>query len=132
MTLKDIVTSKPAKMVSCRTDCGLAQAITLMESDSVGSVLVMDDDDRLVGIFTQQDIMHCLEKQIPIHDTVIGSVMTTSPLTLDGSVDISVAVSLMSEKKIRHLPITENGQIIGVISYRDLISYLLPEILFME
>ena len=61
----------------------------------------------------------------------MGNVMTTKPITLDPSIDISIAVHLMSDKKIRHLPVIEDGKIIGMISYRDLISYLLPEVLYM-
>jgi CBS domain-containing protein len=91
----------------------------------------MDEEGKLAGIFTERDIMHCFAKKISFNDTVMGSVMTAAPITLDGAVDISVAVQLMSEKKIRHLPITEDEKIIGMISYRDLVSYLLPEVIYM-
>ncbi len=131
MTLKDVITSKPTKMVTCKKDCKLADAVTIMDGNSVGSILIMDEDGRLVGIFTERDIMHCFAKKISFTDAVMGSVMSSKPITLDGSVDIGVAVHLMSEKKIRHLPITEDEKIIGMISYRDLVSYLLPEVIYM-
>jgi CBS domain-containing protein len=57
--------------------------------------------------------------------------MTKKPISLDSAVDIAVAVQLMSEKKIRHLPVTEDEKIVGMISYRDLVSYLLPEVIYM-
>jgi NADH-quinone oxidoreductase subunit F/NADP-reducing hydrogenase subunit HndC len=131
MTLKDVIASKPSKMVTCKTDCKLADAVTIMDGNSVGSILVMDESGQLAGIFTERDIMHCFAKKIPFNDAVMGSVMSSKPITLDGSVDIGVAVHLMSEKKIRHLPITEDEKIIGMISYRDLVSYLLPEVIYM-
>lgn len=131
MTLKDVIASKPARIITCRKDTRLSDTVTQMEENNVGSVLVVDEEEELVGIFTERDIMHCFANKISLNDEVMAAVMTSKPISLDVSIDISVAVSVMSEKKIRHLPVTENGRIVGIISYRDLISYLLPEILFL-
>lgn len=132
MTLKDVIATKPARIIACRKDTRLSETVAQMDESNVGSVLVFDEEEQLIGIFTERDIMHCFANKISLNDEVMGSVMTARPITLDVSIDISVAVSLMSEKKIRHLPVTENGQVVGIISYRDLISYLLPEIFFMS
>ncbi|MBI5102087.1 MAG: CBS domain-containing protein [Nitrospirae bacterium] len=131
MLLKDVLQSKPMKVVTCKKDCKLSDAVTIMDGNNIGSILIVDDNKQIIGIFTERDIMHCFAKKVPINEEVMGNVMTQKPITLDSSVDISVAVQLMSEKKIRHLPITENEQIVGMISYRDLVSYLLPEIIYM-
>lgn len=131
MTLKDVVTSKPSKMVTCKKDCKVSDAVTIMDGNNVGSILVLDEEKKIVGIFTERDIMRCFAKKINLNEAVMGDVMTAKPITLDASIDISVGVNVMSEKKIRHLPITENEQIIGMISYRDLVSYLLPEVIYM-
>lgn len=131
MLLKDVIQSKPTKMVTCKKDCKIADAVTIMDGNNVGSILVLDDDQKLIGIFTERDIMHCFAKKISMNDEVMGNVMTAKPISLDASIDISVAVNVMSEKKIRHLPVTEDEKIIGMISYRDLVSYLLPEVIYM-
>lgn len=131
MILKDVVKSKPVKVVTCKKDCKVADAVTIMDGNNVGSILVFDETKQLAGIFTERDIMHCFAKNISFVDAAIGSVMTPQPVTLDASTDIGVAVNVMSEKKIRHLPVTENEEIIGMISYRDIVSYLLPEVIFM-
>jgi NADH:ubiquinone oxidoreductase subunit F (NADH-binding)/CBS domain-containing protein/Pyruvate/2-oxoacid:ferredoxin oxidoreductase delta subunit len=131
MTLKDLMQSKPTKMVTCGKDSKVAEAISIMDSNNIGSVLVVDEEKKIVGIFTERDIMHCFAKKIAVNETALGDVMTQKPVTLDGSIDISVAVKVMSEKKIRHLPVTEDEKVIGMISYRDLVSYLLPEVIYM-
>ncbi|MCX5718151.1 MAG: CBS domain-containing protein [Nitrospirae bacterium] len=131
MTLRDVIKSKPAKILTCKKDCKIADAITIMDGNNVGSILVTDNNGELIGIFTERDIMHCFTKKISVNDEIMGNVMTTKPITLDPSIDISIAVHLMSDKKIRHLPVIEDGKIVGMISYRDLISYLLPEVLYM-
>ncbi|MCL4492134.1 MAG: CBS domain-containing protein [Nitrospirae bacterium] len=102
-----------------------------MDGKNIGSLLVLDSDKKLVGIFTERDIMHCFAKGTQFKTEVMKNVMTPNPTTLDASTDISVAISLMSDRKIRHLPVMENETIIGMVSYRDLVSYLLPEVIYM-
>ncbi|HDZ88160.1 MAG TPA: CBS domain-containing protein, partial [Nitrospirae bacterium] len=131
MTLKDVLESKPSQMVTCTKDCKISDAVTIMDGKNVGSILVMDKDGQLVGIFTERDIMHCFVKKINFNEDSIAKVMSTEPVSLDGSSDISVAINVMSEHKIRHLPVVENEKLIGMISYRDLVSYLLPEVVYM-
>ncbi|MEJ2683350.1 MAG: NADH-ubiquinone oxidoreductase-F iron-sulfur binding region domain-containing protein [Candidatus Sulfobium sp.] len=131
MTVKDLMQSKPTKMVTCGKDAKVAEAIGIMDSNNVGSVLVVDEEKKIVGIFTERDIMHCFAKKIAVNEAVLDDVMSRKPVTLDGSIDISVAVKVMSEHKIRHLPVTEDEKVIGIISYRDLVAYLLPEVIYM-
>jgi CBS domain-containing protein len=102
-----------------------------MDGHNVGSILILDHEDRLAGIFTERDIMHCFAKNIPLLDEPISNVMTPNPITLDSSEEISVAIKVMSEKKIRHLPVMEDGKLIGVVSYRYVVSCLLPEVIYM-
>ena len=131
MTLKEVLHTRPSKMVTCRTSCLIADAVAVMDAQNVGSILILDPDDKLAGIFTERDLMHCFAKEISLRDWPISKVMTRNPVTLDSSEDINVAIKLMSEKKIRHLPITEDGKLIGVVSYRYVVSFLLPDIIFL-
>lgn len=119
-------------MVTCKTTCLVADAVTVMDGHNVGSILILDQEDKLAGIFTERDIMHCFVKNISFKDVTMEKIMTPNPITFDSSTDISVAVTVMSEKKIRHLPVTEGGKIVGIVSYRDLVSYLLPQVICMS
>jgi CBS domain-containing protein len=131
MTLKELLDSKPSKMVTCRTTCLVADAVTVMDGHNVGSILILDEQGRLAGIFTERDIMHCFAKNISLREESIANVMTPNPTTLDSSEELSVAIKVMSEKKIRHLPVMEGGKLIGVVSYRYVVSCLLPEVIYM-
>ncbi len=130
--LKDMIAGRQGKVVKCTLSCKVSDAIVKMDGLDVGSILVFDDNDNLVGIFTERDAMRCFTKKISIKDEPIYKVMTKNPITLDISTDIGIAVNLMSMKKIRHLPVTENDKVVGMISYRDLVAYLLPEVLYMS
>jgi CBS domain-containing protein len=130
MTLKYLLKSKPSKMITCKTTCRVADAVTVMDGHNVGSILIMDEEDKLVGIFTERDIMHCFAKNLSFKDVTMDKIMTPHPITFDSSTKISRAIEVMSEKKIRHLPVTEGGKLVGIVSYRDLVSYLLPQVIF--
>jgi CBS domain-containing protein len=130
MTLKYLLQSKPSKMITCKTTCQVADAVTVMDGHNVGSILILDEEDKLVGIFTERDIMHCFAKNLSFKDVTMDKIMTPDPITFDSSTKISHAIEVMSEKKIRHLPVTEGGKLVGIVSYRDLISYLLPQVIF--
>lgn len=131
MTLKEILQTKPTKMITCRPTCLIIDAVTVMDGHNVGSILILDEDDKLVGIFTERDLMHCFAKNISLRNDKMANVMTPDPITLDASEDISTALTIMSEKKIRHMPVMENGKVAGVVSYRYIISRLLPDVIFM-
>lgn len=131
LTLKELLETKPLKMVTCRTTCLVSDAVTVMDGHNVGAILILDSQDRLAGIFTERDLMHCFAKNIPLQQESIASVMTPNPLTLEHSENISVAIKVMSENKIRHLPVMEHDKVIGVLSYRYVISCLLPEAIYM-
>ena len=117
-------------MITCKTTCRVADAVTVMDGHNVGSILILDDEDKLVGIFTERDIMHCFAKNLSFKDVTMDKIMTPNPVTFDSSTKISHAIEIMSEKKIRHLPVTEGGKLVGIVSYRDLVSYLLPQVIF--
>ncbi len=131
MTLKDVLESKPSQIVTCTKDCKLSDAVSIMDDKGVGSILVMDKEEKLIGIFTERDVMHCFSQQVNFKEDVVGKVMSKDLVALDSSTDIGVAVNVMSKHKIRHLPVLENEKFKGMISYRDLVSYLLPEVIFM-
>jgi signal-transduction protein with cAMP-binding, CBS, and nucleotidyltransferase domain len=131
MTLKDLLQSKPSKMVTCRTTCLVSDAVTVMDGHNVGSILILDHDGKLAGIFTERDIMHCFAKNISLREEPIANVMSRNPITLESSEELAVAIKVMSERKIRHLPVMEEGKLIGVVSYRYVVSCLLPEVIYM-
>ncbi len=131
MTLKDVLKSKPSQLVTCTRYCKVTDAVNIMDGKDIGSILILDENKKVVGIFTERDIMHCFVKRVSFNDEIIENVMSTDPVTLDASTDIGVAINVMSEKKFRHLPVMEDDELIGIISYRDLVSYLLPEVIYM-
>jgi signal-transduction protein with cAMP-binding, CBS, and nucleotidyltransferase domain len=131
MILGNIIKSKPLIIVTVHKDQKISDAVKVMGEKNVSGVFVVDADEKLVGLFTERDIVHCVVKGVSLADEVIGNIMRTDLTTFDPSIEISSAIAIASKKNIRHLPVVEGDRIVGMITFRDLVSYLLPEICYM-
>ena len=101
------------------TDATVGEAVSLMAKLRIGSALIMDGD-RLLGIFTERDTVRALSQA---HDAVrheIESWMTHDPKTVSPDTETEDALQTMLDNGFRHLPVVEDGKVIGMISMRDL------------
>ncbi|MDI6891352.1 MAG: CBS domain-containing protein, partial [Thermodesulfovibrionales bacterium] len=130
MTLRDVLQLKPYEIVTINKDHAVRDAVKIMSERNVSGVFVVDENNKLASIFTERDIVRCVFNNISLDET-IENVMRRDITTFDSSVEISSAISVASRKKIRHLPVVEGDKIVGMITFRDLVSYLLPEICYM-
>lgn len=101
-------------------------AIELMVERDVGSVLVVDRDDRLVGIFTERDLLrHYLEAQSKFLYLTVEEVMTSPVISVSPTTPLAQALELMSEKDIRHVPVLDrDGRVVGYLTWKNLFRVL--------
>src|SRR5213592_2022736 len=98
------------------------EASTVMWARRVGSALVMRGDD-LEGIFTERDIMKALSKDADRGRTMtVREFMTLEPRTIDADATVGVALDVMLTNGFRHLPVTEGGGLVGIVSMTDLVQ----------
>jgi len=131
MKLIDILKSKPSEVFTVSERTTIINAVKLMHQKNIGAVLIVDKKDKLVGIFTERDVVHNAARNVSFETELVANVMSRDLTTFEASVEISEAMAVISEKKKRHLPVVENGKVIGIITYRDFVTYLLPEVVFM-
>ncbi len=105
-------------------DISVAAAVDVLNRAKVGSVLVMDGE-RLVGIFTERDILRRVvgEKRDPA-STKVSEVMTRDLVVMRPSSSVVDAMRVISEKRIRHVPVVEGSTVVGVVSQGDLNHWL--------
>ncbi|MEM1685007.1 MAG: CBS domain-containing protein [Acidilobaceae archaeon] len=97
-------------------------AVKLMYRENIGSIIVTSPEGRVLGIFTEKDLVRVIGEGKPL-STKLGEVMTKDPITVREEDTIVKAVTILSEKRIRHLPIVDSeGRIKGVVSVRDIVS----------
>jgi len=130
MTLKDILNSKPYEIVKINGNCRILDAVKMMSDKNVSGIFVVDEKDKLISIFTERDIVRCVFNNTP-PDEYLQSLMMRDITIFEPSTEVSAAIAIASRKKIRHLPVVEGDKIVGMVTFRDLVSYLLPEICFM-
>jgi len=120
MRVSDIMTEAA---VSDQADDTLAEAARKMWEQQTGSLLVMDGDD-LVGIVTERDVLKAVATGMAVDDTRISQVMSKDLVTVGPGTSLREAAKVMAERWIRHLPVLDNGKLVGVISQRDLSGVL--------
>jgi CBS domain-containing protein len=111
------------RVVSVAPGDAVQEAITRMLAANIGAVAVCDGA-RLVGIFTERDVLRLAGEQAVLAETRVGDVMTTDVVTVSGDVDILAAARLMGERRIRHLPVVEGENLLGVVGIRDVLGAL--------
>lgn len=103
------------------------QAIEVMAQKNIGGLLITENG-KLVGIFTERDYARKLIlKGKSSKDTQIGELMTKNPFTVTPDSSIEECMQLMSNRRIRHLPVMENGALVGVISIGDVVRFIIEE-----
>jgi CBS domain-containing protein len=115
------------RVVSVRPDESVQLAIARMNEENVGAVAVCEGS-RLVGIFTERDVLRLAADGSQFGELKLGDVMTKQVLTLAPDVDVVDAARLMREKKIRHVPVVEDGNVLGMVGIRDVMGALVERV----
>jgi CBS domain-containing protein len=118
------------RLVTVTPDDSVSEAIVRMNERGVGSVVVCDGP-RLAGIFTERDVLRLAADGEGFTDRRVGDVMTRTVLTIGTDDDVLAAARLMSERRVRHLPVVEGENVIGIFGIRDALR-LIVERLFSE
>ena len=118
--VKDIMTKA---IISVNPKTTIFQVAKMMEQAGIGAVLVKKDD-HLVGIITDRDYATKIVSNHLPSDTSVEKIMSSPLITINFDESISAAAQRMTSKKIRKLPVTDNGKIIGLITSTDLVTQL--------
>ena len=114
--LSDILDLKAKGVIRVNSDCIVASAARKMRDDKVGGLMVVEDD-TLVGIFTERDLMsRVVAEGLDPEEIKVSEVMTSSIATVPPETSVSEAANIMSQNRIRHLPVLQDGKLYGVIS----------------
>ncbi|MFN8355167.1 MAG: CBS domain-containing protein [Spirosomataceae bacterium] len=114
-------------VISVRPDSTVIEALEVMAEKNIGAVVVMEGDN-LVGIFSERDYARKgIIKGRKAKDTLMSEVMTPNVYTVDYKMNINDCMKIMSEKKFRHLPVLQEGKVMGVLSVGDIVEAIFKE-----
>ena len=128
MKVKEIMTKGPA---CCGPETRLDKVASLMLENDCGEIPVLDGT-KLIGVVTDRDIaVRAFGKMRNPLDVPVKNIMTTDVLSVDEETALDVAVVLMQERKVRRVPVTRNGKVVGILAQADLVRAL-PAAKFAE
>ena len=127
-TVQSALAQKSGTLIHVRSDDMVVKALLQMRDNRVRSVLVIDDG-ALVGIITQGDCaIKVLLPGLDAKQTVVSQVMTRNPMTVKLGDPLEACMSLMAAKGFRHLPVLEEGKVVGVISIGDVVKDIIRDL----
>ena len=111
-------------MFSVASKVTVSEAVAEMNRHRVGSVLILDEG-RLVGIFTERDVLRrVVGAGVDPTRTLVADVMTQGPITIGPDTSIEETMRIFTEKRCRHLPVLEEGRLVGTISIGDITRWM--------
>lgn len=126
-TVKEILDGKGREFWSVSPATSIYEALRLMADKEIGSVLVVSGTE-VKGLFTERDYARkvALDKDTS-PDTPVEQIMTTQVLVTRPDQSVDECMALMTEKRVRHLPVVSDGEIVGVVSIGDLVKAVISE-----
>jgi CBS domain-containing protein len=128
MTIGRILASPRSPTVTCDATCTVAEAIDLLAEHRIGALPIVEADS-VVGIFSERDVVYQLrEHGAQALTLLVRDAMTAPAVTVEPDAEALEALSLMTRRRIRHLPVMEQGRMIGFVSIGDLVKYRIEKI----
>lgn len=128
MTIAAILSGKGKGVVSVTPVDTVRQAVALLAERRIGAVPVLDGD-TVAGIFSERDVIYCLKDgDTDVLDRRVAEVMTAPAISVTPEDSVMGALSLMTRRRIRHLPVVDEGELVGFVSIGDLVKYRIDRI----
>jgi CBS domain-containing protein len=123
--VKTILTAKGAAVFSVKPDSSISDAVKLMHEKKIGAVLVVDDDGNKVrGILSERDVIRVIAKESCTSlQGVVADAMTRDVIACTSDCTMDSIITGMIKFKVRHLPVFNDGELLGLISARDVMRY---------
>ena len=121
--VSEILGEKGGRVLKIEASASVFEAVQEMVDANVGSLLVTDRDD-IIGIVTERDYLRrvTLEGRTD-KDTAVGEIMTAPLVVVTPETQIDECMAVMTDRRIRHLPVVEDGEVVGVVSIGDLVKF---------
>ncbi len=129
MTIARLIAGRSGEVWRCHADDCVADVIGVMATKRIGALPVEDAEASVAGIFSERDVIHCLQAhgadalKMKVRDAMTAPVITVSP-----GDTVLQALGLMTRRRVRHLPVVENGRMVAFISIGDLVKHRLDSI----
>ena len=128
MTIAAVLRGKGSDVETITADRSISEVVKKLGERRIGALPVIEDG-RIVGIISERDVIYCLRDHgAEVLDWEVSRVMTSPAITAGPSTDVLAALALMTQRRIRHLPVVEAHAILGIVSIGDLVKHRMERI----
>ena len=128
MTIAAILANKGSEVATISRDATVADAVATLGKWRIGALPVIDGGE-IAGIMSERDVIYCLRDHgAEVLDRPVEKVMSAPAITVDPGTSVLSALAMMTQQRIRHLPVVEGGQIRGIVSIGDLVKHRIERI----
>ncbi len=128
MTIAALIGGQDRDVITVSAEARVSEVVALLAGKRIGAVPVMRDG-AVIGILSERDILYRLASEgAAALDQPVSAVMTAPAITVSGDLPVMTALGLMTKRRVRHLPVVENGRLLGFVSIGDLVKLRIDRI----
>jgi CBS domain-containing protein len=131
MRIGDVLNAKPShEVVTISPDAGVRELVAKLAEHNVGALIVSTDGTTLEGIVSERDVVRHLHSDGTVVNNTVAAIMTAVVETCDQDTLVDELMKTMTERRIRHVPVVHDGQLIGIISIGDVVKHRIDQLEF--
>ncbi|MXP26456.1 CBS domain-containing protein [Altererythrobacter indicus] len=126
MTIRKVIDGRNQEILHCLETDSVRDAARILADNRIGALPIFDDAGAVTGIFSERDLLYSIARdEMASLDTPLREVMTAPAITVTPQTEAIEALSLMTRRRIRHLPVVDGAQLVAFVSIGDLVKYRL-------
>jgi CBS domain-containing protein len=131
MKINDVIRGKSSRdIITITPDSSVRALLALMAEHNIGAVIVTEDGARLDGIVSERDVVRRLNGDDSVLDAPVKQIMTSVVQTCEPGLDVDELMAQMTEHRIRHVPVMDNGELVAVVSIGDVVKSRITQLTF--
>ena len=131
MRIREIVAAKTSRaVVTVSPDATVRDLLALLAENNVGALVVSADGSTVDGIVSERDVVRRLHENPDVLTAEVSTIMTTSVHTADPESGLDEMMSVMTERRIRHVPVVSDGALVGIVSIGDVVKHKIDALQF--
>jgi CBS domain-containing protein len=131
MRISDVLDAKAlGGVVTISPDAGVRELLAALAEHDVGALVVSADGERLDGIVSERDVVRHLHRDGTVVNNTVGAIMTAAVQTCTSSSDLDDLMHTMTERRVRHVPVVDDGTLVGIVSIGDVVKHKMSQLEF--
>ena len=131
MRIGDVLNAKPSKdVVTITPEAGVKDLLALLAEHNVGALIVSTDGESVDGIVSERDVVRHLHHEGTVVNNTVGAIMTSKVETCEPDTQLDDLMKIMTERRIRHVPVVEDDKLVGIVSIGDIVKHRMDQLQF--